>query len=347
MLTTFFSILASALYLSRSVQAVAINSGRSDDQFPHSTCKATDNWPGWSGIKYAFIFGDSYTQTGFNQSLTQPTPTNPLGNPTYPGYTASNGPNWVDYLTVKYNASTLLTYNLAYGGATIDSSLVAPYEPQVSSISDQIQNEWVPTYSSKPSSAPWASDNTLFAVFDGINDVGNSWSQGVPATTTLNAQIFSEYSSLVEKLYTAGARNFAFINVPPVDRAPLTLAQSTSNQAEEKADIAAWNTALLNLTKSLKSEHSDVNVFTVDANALFTKALDNPSSFPQTSLYKNTTAYCTAYENGTPADDTFDSSCGIPVNEYFWLNSLHPTYPIHDVLAQALGQQLQAGPNVS
>lgn len=177
----------------------------------------------------------------------------------------------------------------------MNSSLVAPYEPQVSSISDQIENEWFPTYASKPSSAPWSSNNTIFAVFDGINDVGNSWYEGLPATTTLNTEIFAVFRGLVDKLYSAGARNFAFLNVPPVDRAPLSLANNADSQAMEKADIAAWNDALLKLTKALKSDRPDVNIFTVDANDLFTKVLDNPASFPQTELYKNTTAYCDAY----------------------------------------------------
>ena len=239
--------------------------------------------------------GDSYTTVQFNESSTQPTDTNPLGNPPYPGYTAANGPNWVDFLTVKYNESILLTYDLAYGGATIDSDLVAPYEPQVSSVAEQIENEWFPVYASKPSFAPWSSDDTIFGIFDGINDVGNSWGKGVPATTTLNAEIFDVYYGLVDELYYAGARNFLFINVPPVDRAPLTLAQSTANQAEEKADILAWNDALIAMAESLKADKPDVNVFTVDANMLFTEVLDNPASFPQTALYKNTTAYCDAY----------------------------------------------------
>lgn len=51
-------------------------------------------------------------------------------------------------------------------------------------------------------------------------------------------------------------------------------------------------------------------------------------------------------ESGTPATDSFNSSCGVAVNEYFWLNSLHPTYPMHEVLAQGVAQQLAAGPNV-
>ncbi|EUC62325.1 carbohydrate-binding module family 1 protein [Rhizoctonia solani AG-3 Rhs1AP] len=41
-----------------------------------------------AGVKYWFSFGDSYTQTGFDINGTKPTVGNPLGNPTYPGYTA-------------------------------------------------------------------------------------------------------------------------------------------------------------------------------------------------------------------------------------------------------------------
>ncbi|TVY75754.1 Acetylesterase [Lachnellula suecica] len=339
MSSTLSSILASALLVSGFAEAASLNSGRSSGPYfardNDSTCAATSNWPGWSKVKYAFIFGDSYTQTGFETTGTQPTPTNPLGNPTYPGYTSSNGPNWVDYLTVEYNASKILTYNLAYGGATMNSTLVAPYEPTVSSIADQVVNEWLPTYASKPSTAPWSSDNTLFAIFDGINDIGNSYYNGVAATTTLNAQIFANFHDLVNKLYNAGARNFAFLNVPPVDRSPGTLVYNADAQAMEKADIAAWSTSLTNMTKTLKKEKPDANFFYVDANALFTEVLDKPSSFPQTALYKNTTGYCVDYEN-----------CGIPVNEYFWLNTLHPTYPMHEVLAEGVAKVLKTGPNI-
>jgi phospholipase/lecithinase/hemolysin len=190
----------------------------------------------------------------------------------------------------------LLTYNLAYGGATIDSSLVAPYEPQVSSIAEQIENEFFPAYAGKPAIAPWTSDNTIFAIFDGINDVGNSYYQGVPATTNLNQRIFAVYAGLVDQLYYIGARNFAFLNVPPVDRSPLSLANDAVYQQQEKLDITAWNTLVTDLAQNLKKTFSDVNVFTVDAHSIFTKVLDNPASSPQTALYKNTTAYCAAYQ---------------------------------------------------
>ena len=257
----------------------------------HLSCKPSSRFSNKQALKSSS--GDSYTTTGFNQSSTQPTPTNPLGNPTYPGYTASNGPNWVDYLTVKYNESVVLTYNLAYGGATIDSDLVAPYKPTVSSVAEQIENEWFPVYARKPSFAPWTSRNTLFAIFDGINDVGNSWYEA--DTESLNKAIYAVYHGLVDELYYAGARNFAFLNVPPVDRSPLAMANSAADQATEKADIDAWNDLLISMAKSLKSTFPDTNVFTVDANKYFTEVLNNPKKFPQTAGYKNTTAYCDAY----------------------------------------------------
>ena len=73
---------------------------------------------------------------------------------------------------------------------------------------------------------------------------------------------------------------------------------------------------------------------------MFNQVLSYPASYPQTTLYKNTTAYCDAYANGTPERDTLNATCGIPVNEYFWLNSLHPTYPMHDVVAKQIATLL-------
>jgi phospholipase/lecithinase/hemolysin len=194
---------------------------------------------------------------------------------------------------VKYNDSTLFTYNLAYGGATINSALVAPYLPTVSSVAQQIEDEWFPIYAAQsPQAGTWSSDDTLFAIFDGINDVGNSWWRN---TVALNAAIYSVYHGLVDELYYAGARNFVFLNVPPVDRSPLALANTALNQSTEYVDIRSWNEALIRMAQSLKADKPDVNIFTIDTNKYFTQVLNNPASYPQTALYKNTTAYCSAY----------------------------------------------------
>lgn len=228
--------------------------------------------------------GDSYTTTGFNVSGVQPVVGGPLGNPqpNRPGYTSSNGPNWVDYITAKYSESLLLTFNLAYGNATADSALVAPYLATVLSVAEQVENGF-PVYGSSPSIAPWKASDTLFGVFIGINDVGNSYDRGATATKVLNNEIFALYEGLMEMLYIIGARNSLSLNVPSVDRSPLIAGQDAASQAPERADIEAFNDKISDLADQLKDVHSDVNIFTVDTNELFTDVLDKPSLFPQTA----------------------------------------------------------------
>jgi phospholipase/lecithinase/hemolysin len=314
-------------------------------------CASTEEWTGWQHIKHAFIFGDSYTQTGFNYTLTPPSPSNPLGNPAYPGWTSSNGPNWVDFLTVKYNASLLLTYNLAYGGATVDSDLVPPYTPSVLSLKYQVQNEFIPAYTGNSPAAPsapkWTGADSIFAIWIGINDVGNSYWFEDARLNALYEDIFEVYAGLLDELYGFGARNFVFINVPPVDRSPLTVSQGEWSIEREKTVIAKWNGLVEDLAASFKEEHVDeINAWVYDSNLSFNEVIDDPSSHQQTALLKNTTDFCVDYQGGTPAWDTFYQNCGVPVNQYFWLNNLHPTYPINDVVAAGVAAELATGPNV-
>ena len=226
-------------------------------------------------------------------SLTQPAPGNPLGNPPYPGWTASNGPNWADYITVKYNASQILTYNLAYGGATVSSSLVEPYLPTVLSLSNQVEDLFIPTYAFNNQ---WTSSDSIFGIFIGINDAGNSYYTGSAATTVLNKKIFAIYDGLVRELYNTGARNFFFLNVPPTDRSPLITGQGKTAEAQLAADLKAFNNAILSLAAGVKKTYADTNVFTIDAWQAFTDVLDNPKKFPATAGYKNLTNYCDAYQ---------------------------------------------------
>jgi phospholipase/lecithinase/hemolysin len=164
-----------------------------------------------AAVKYLITFGDSYSQTGFDINSTKPAPGNPLGNPPLPGWTASGGLNWVGFLTSVFNTTTVLTYNFAYGGATTNATLVAPYEPTVLSLIDQVA-EFSGSIASKPSYAPWTAQNSLFGVWIGVNDVGNSW--WLSNYTQIVDQIMDSYFGRLQVLYDAGARNFVLLSVP-------------------------------------------------------------------------------------------------------------------------------------
>lgn len=146
----------------KSMAALAVGAWCSPAPYPIEPCGPIRfYWPSFQRLKYVFTFGDSYTTTGFD-SLAEPFPTaeNPLGNPVYPGLTSANGPNWVDYLTVKSNASSFLTYNLAIGGASV-------FDPAPGSLAYQVQDRWYSSYVQRkaPGAPTWRNWESLFAIW--------------------------------------------------------------------------------------------------------------------------------------------------------------------------------------
>ncbi|KAJ7474110.1 hypothetical protein FB451DRAFT_1466641 [Mycena latifolia] len=267
-----------------------------------------------SGVTYWFPFGDSYTTTGFNPNSTLPTVGNPLGNPPFPGFTGGGGENFVGFNTVTNNKSIILTYNYAYGGATIDANLVVPYLPTVLSLTDQV-NEFLAGVAKKPATTPWTSANALFTVWIGINDIGNSYGSGGDRSA-FSVTLLNAYFALVQKLYAAGARNFLFINVPPIDRSPLMLAQSAASQALEKTVLADFNAKLAAQITAFKANNSGVTTWLWDANAAFTTILNAPTQF----------GFVDAVSFGNTGD--------------FWGNNYHPSSAAHQIFAQEISKLL-------
>lgn len=169
--------------------------------------------------------------------------------------------------------------------------------PSVLSLKQQVEQGYIPKYGDRSSGAQWKSGNTLHSFWIGINDVGNSYLLPDVDETKLLPQIFAQFTSLVEEVYKTGARNFLFINVPPVSRSPLTRAQANIRAPDlEGAAIISWNSLLIQMVSKLQLTHPDVTTFIFDANLMFTAVLDNPKISPQTSELKNTTGFCAAYE---------------------------------------------------
>ncbi|KAJ6582626.1 hypothetical protein DFH09DRAFT_1145651 [Mycena vulgaris] len=269
-------------------------------------------------VTYWFPFGDSYTTTGFDPNGVLPSVGTPLGNPPFPGFTGAGGENYVGFDTVTNNKSKILTYNYAYGGATIDAKLVVPYLPTVLSLTDQVA-QFLAGAGKKPTTAPWTSANALFSVWIGINDIGNSFSSGGDRNAFSDV-LLNAYFALVQKLYGAGARNFLFINVPPIDRSPLMLAQSTTQQALEKTVLAGFNSKLAAKITAFKANNSGVTTWTWDANAAFTSILNAPTQF----------GFVDAVSFGNTGD--------------FWGNNYHPSAAAHQIFAKQIAALLAGTP---
>lgn len=142
----------------------------------------------------------------------KPNQVNPIGNPVYPGSTtAGTGKaNWVGHLVHDDSPRNTLSYNFAVSGATTNNSKVngnvADFITQVSTFSGSVGTTPHPSY------APWTSSNSAFAIWFGINDIGNSYAQN--NTHNLNTQILEDYFKQVDILYNAGGRRFLFIQIP-------------------------------------------------------------------------------------------------------------------------------------
>lgn len=276
----------------------------------------------------------------------KPSPDNPLGNPPLPGWTASGGLNWVGFLVSQLNRSALLSYNFAYGGATTNASLVAPWQPTVLSLIDQVA-QFSGSIADKPDYAPWTADDALFGVWMGVNDVGNSW--WLEEYDALVQSIMDSYFGQLQILYDAGARNFVLLSVPrkfndippplflsppfpqrlfnqvspspkltprcaAIHRTPAVQAEPVEVQEAEEAAIAKYNDAIAQRLEAFKASNSGVTAKIVDTAVPFNTALDNPTEYgaPDATCYN---------EDGT--------SC-------LWFNDYHPGVEINRLVAEAV-----------
>ncbi|KAM0708024.1 hypothetical protein Q7P35_004673 [Cladosporium inversicolor] len=270
--------------------------------------------PASTGIEYLISFGDSYSQTGFDPTLSLASSSNPLGNPSFPGYTTSGGPNWIGYYATQFNSSPVYSYNFASGGATTDANLVTPFMPTVLSFVDQVN---LYLKSSKTAGfTKWNGDNSVFAVWIGVNDVGNAW--GKPNWSTLIGQIMDQYFNQTQTLYNSGARRFLFLTTPPIERTPSVQSGGDANVKAEGAAVKQYNDALKARVAKFAAANPQAKTYVVDTTVPFTKALDNPKEYGA----DNATCYD---ESGTKC---------------LWWNDYHPGQAIHKLVAEAVSVAL-------
>lgn len=103
--------------------------------------------------------------------------------------------------------------------------------------------------------------------------------------------------------------------------------------------VSDWNAGLASLAANLSLKHPDATVFQFDTHALFNEVIDDPTSHPQTRLYRNTTGNCEQYKDASEKD-AFEEVCEIQLEKYLWHDALHPTAAVHDAMAAQIAQML-------
>lgn len=138
-------------------------------------------------------------------------------------------------------------------------------------------------------------DTSLFIFWFGINDVNRGYRNWSPGKTKRS---FDSYERRISNLYRSGARNFLFINVPPIDRSPTTRLRDNSAALipRQRSMIKEWNSNLLKLVNSLKKKHRDTTVIHFDSHSLFNQVMNRPRQFRETALYQDTRTACMPYK---------------------------------------------------
>lgn len=118
-----------------------------------------------------------------------------------------------------------------------------------------------------------------------------------------------------EDLYQVGARNFLFIDVPPIDRSPavLSVLQSVNPGGDSSMlRYQEWNNGLRSSVATFASRHTEVSALYFSSHMTFNHILDEP------------------WQHGFTTHDAEKAGRGI------WADHLHPTSKMHDFLAKDL-----------
>ncbi|KAL9128826.1 MAG: hypothetical protein Q9217_002579 [Psora testacea] len=287
-------------------------------------------WRGWRSVENIFVFGDSWSDTWFDVAGEQPSPEQPMGNPPFQGNKDAQHDRWPVHLTTAYNDSLIQTYCFARSGASVEHDIV---RNEHSDFFEQVEEEFLPRYVDYEFGPQgWTSSNSLFITFFGVNDncITADWNNSRQVHAAQN----KHYSSLLDTLYTAGARNFLLMNVPPIGRAPVGNPSIASS-------ISDWNKRLMDVAADFRKDHAGVTVHEFDTFTFFNRVMDHPASFPETAHYINVTDYCPAYA-GKPVDlDSVYEECGVALKQYLWWDGLHTTSPVHEAMASQIAEQLR------
>ncbi|KZT70157.1 carbohydrate esterase family 16 protein [Daedalea quercina L-15889] len=172
---------------------------------------------------------------------------------------------------------------------------------RVDGVQRQIEKDFIPNLAPRPSWAPWTEQDTLFVTWVGINDCGYDPAEAIPG-------LVSRLFELQNKLYDHGARNFMLVDLPPVERSPSGI---------RPPNTTLWNIAMRIEAEEFAASHDEATVLLYSSWAIFTKVLDDPVAF------------------GFAKDDVQKPAGSI------WVDRLHPTSKMHDVVAYDMAKFLR------
>ncbi len=282
-----------------------------------------------------YVFGDSLSDRGNLFALSGGLVP---AAPTYAAGQFSNGPTWVQGLSLGLGLGNATASNLggtvyAYGLARSDSAAPPLGLPALINLPGQVS-----TYIAGPA----APEGALFAVWAGANNllqalaVAASIPDPAAAAGFLAAQTAGAVTGKlteIGRLVGDGAETILVVNMPDLGLVPRFTAAGPAGVAAARQVAQGFNAGLAAGLVALDAIPG-VRILTLDVYALFTRAVANPAGF---GLANVTTPCVTGaipdlYVN--PAAATVECTPAQAAVSLFW-DPIHPTAAAHALIAGA------------
>ncbi|KAM0789926.1 hypothetical protein ACM66B_006766 [Microbotryomycetes sp. NB124-2] len=307
-----------------SEDVVATNDGQATDRKQTGQASDAQLEPLRSkDIKTIFAFGDSYTSVHYKVKNGY----EPRG-PQQDIRTTSGAKNWIQYLSEHLHVENSL-YDFAVSGSSIEPLVLHQGEgPNPCLIN---QTDLFRQYFVDKDDVSWDSRSTLFVVGTGINDIANAVMLDIDYEAKINSLV-DIYLEQLQRLVEGGARHFMLLPVPPFDRTPL--ASNGPHHAKFVEWVHMWNFRFFDLVSAFQSNNPVVDVQVWDWHSVMDEILDNAKSVYG---FKETSTSCWPYariNHFAPAAK--DDECRVPMSEYVWKDSAHPTWRVHELLSQSV-----------
>ena len=306
--------------------------------------------------------GDSYSDSHFDPAGAQPSPQQPLGNGNNVNAdTAFVYGQWITDLTLNFNASSVLTYNLAKSGSVLDKKIVTRNSDI---INDQINGVFKDDYAGKKDNGDgkgvWKPKSTLFTFFVGVNDVEISAENSDEAERDETmTKVFASFAQALQTLYEAGARNFLFLGAPAMNLGP-------GARPELKTIVPDFNDRLKSMVQDFQKSAGSklqaierggggrggnadaVTTFFFDTAQVFDEIIKDTAVTEDTKGITITDKYCDQYTFSHDEDiaanqekgDYKGEGCDGTFAQYFWKDGLHIMSTVHRAIARQVAKGL-------
>ncbi|KAF6833789.1 cellulose-binding gdsl lipase acylhydrolase-like protein [Colletotrichum musicola] len=283
------------------------------------------NWGGFNTIRNIWTAGASIDYIG----------SGPLSYST-----TANGPNFINYIVNARGANNVNLNKFAYPGAVTDARYATPttvlgFNPVIN-WNDQITN--IGNAFSAARLARVASSRDSLFIFLGSNtgnDILNTYNTTPNQAQTIN-NLIGVIRTKFAQLYNAGARNFVFLSVLPVEFIPRIQSRGPAEVARVADFVNNYRNAVAALIRELNDNptyRGQVTIFAPDFTQELRDIRSGALTTGPTAGYLDRTGFCgDALTIGLivpPNPDFTSPNCQYSARKYLFHDDIHFTSPAH------------------